>query len=127
VNSLGEELMKEFEELYTKFSGDPAAQAAVLISGKPGCFIAGADIKVHTLAVVPVYVYFETYATSQNQGDGTQPPSLPPLPEPGCFIAGADIKVHTLAVPVPVYILNKMRPRRTKGRVRNPPSLSPSL
>jgi enoyl-CoA hydratase/carnithine racemase len=55
VNSLGEELMKEFEELYTKFSGDPAAQAAVLISGKPGCFIAGADIKVHRLAV-PMYI-----------------------------------------------------------------------
>jgi enoyl-CoA hydratase / long-chain 3-hydroxyacyl-CoA dehydrogenase len=46
VNSLGEELMKEFEELYTKFSTDSAATAAVLISGKPGCFIAGADIKV---------------------------------------------------------------------------------
>lgn len=46
VNSLGEELMKEFEELYTKFTGDAAAQAAVLISGKPGCFIAGADIKM---------------------------------------------------------------------------------
>ena len=46
VNSLGEELMTEFEELYTKFAGDANAQAAVLISGKPGCFIAGADIKV---------------------------------------------------------------------------------
>jgi enoyl-CoA hydratase/carnithine racemase len=52
VNSLGEELMKEFEELYTKFSGDPAAQAAVLISGKPGCFIAGADIKVHMIYIL---------------------------------------------------------------------------
>ena len=46
--------MKEFEELYTKFSGDAAAQAAVLISGKPGCFIAGADINVNLILAFQV-------------------------------------------------------------------------
>ena len=49
MNSLGEELMGEFEEVYNKFSSDPAAKSAVLISGKPGCFIAGADIKVYPI------------------------------------------------------------------------------
>ena len=49
VNSLGEELMAEFDECYAKFSSDTNAKSAVLISGKPGCFIAGADIKVKLL------------------------------------------------------------------------------
>jgi len=47
VNSLGEELTAEFEEVINKFSNDASAKSAVLISGKPGCFIAGADIKVN--------------------------------------------------------------------------------
>ncbi|XP_023340375.1 trifunctional enzyme subunit alpha, mitochondrial [Eurytemora carolleeae] len=46
VNSLGEELTAEFEEVINKFSNDASAKSAVLISGKPGCFIAGADIKM---------------------------------------------------------------------------------
>jgi len=46
VNSLGEELSGEFEELVNKFTADTSAKSAVLISGKPGCFIAGADIKM---------------------------------------------------------------------------------
>jgi len=46
VNSLGEELTAEFEEIVNKFSNDASAKSAVLISGKPGCFIAGADIKM---------------------------------------------------------------------------------
>jgi len=46
VNSLGEELSGEFEELVNKFTADSSAKSAVLISGKPGCFIAGADIKM---------------------------------------------------------------------------------
>ena len=46
MNSLGEDLTVEFESVMNKFSKDPEAKSAVLISGKPGCFIAGADIKV---------------------------------------------------------------------------------
>jgi len=46
VNSLGEDLTVEFESVMNKFSNDPEAKSAVLISGKPGCFIAGADIKM---------------------------------------------------------------------------------
>ena len=46
VNSLNEEVMQEMEVLFNKFQADPSARAAVLISGKPGCFIAGADIKM---------------------------------------------------------------------------------
>jgi len=46
VNSLGEELSAEFEEMINKFAADTSAKSAVLISGKPGCFIAGADIKM---------------------------------------------------------------------------------
>ena len=46
MNSLGEELTGEFEAVFNKFTEDASAKSAVLISGKPGCFIAGADIKV---------------------------------------------------------------------------------
>jgi len=46
VNSLGEDLTIEFNEIVDKFSNDASAKSAVLISGKPGCFIAGADIKM---------------------------------------------------------------------------------
>lgn len=46
VNSLGEELTGEFEAVFNKFTEDASAKSAVLISGKPGCFIAGADIKM---------------------------------------------------------------------------------
>merc|ERR1719193_578269 len=46
VNALGEDLTVEFESVMNKFSNDTEAKSAVLISGKPGCFIAGADIKM---------------------------------------------------------------------------------
>jgi Enoyl-CoA hydratase/isomerase len=38
--------MIEVDGLLQKIENDPSVQAAVLISGKPGCFIAGADIKM---------------------------------------------------------------------------------
>lgn len=37
--------MTEFENNWKQFQNDPALKAAVIISAKPGCFIAGADIK----------------------------------------------------------------------------------
>jgi len=46
VNSLGTESTADLQEAFLKFSGDASAKSAVLISGKPGCFIAGADINM---------------------------------------------------------------------------------
>eukprot|EP00088_Acartia_fossae_P018174 TRINITY_DN2046_c0_g1_i4.p1 TRINITY_DN2046_c0_g1~~TRINITY_DN2046_c0_g1_i4.p1 ORF type:complete len:780 (+),score=289.95 TRINITY_DN2046_c0_g1_i4:37-2340(+) len=46
VNSLGEEVMGEFDACFNKFADDTNVKSAVLISGKPSCFIAGADIKM---------------------------------------------------------------------------------
>jgi len=46
VNSLGEESTADLQAAFNKFIDDPAAKSAVLISGKPGCFIAGADINM---------------------------------------------------------------------------------
>ena len=56
VNSLGEELTAEFEEIINKFSNDTSAKSAVLISGKPGCFIAGADIKVSWGSLLNLFI-----------------------------------------------------------------------
>jgi hypothetical protein len=36
--------MDEMKQLLNRVESDPSIHAAVLISGKPGCFIAGADI-----------------------------------------------------------------------------------
>lgn len=44
VNSLGSQVMTEFESILKEIETNPSVKAAVLISGKPGCFIAGADI-----------------------------------------------------------------------------------
>nr|CAG4651607.1 EOG090X01G2 [Triops cancriformis] len=44
VNTLNQEVMGEMEELMKQVQNDPNVKAGVLISGKPGCFIAGADI-----------------------------------------------------------------------------------
>ncbi|XP_022193968.2 trifunctional enzyme subunit alpha, mitochondrial [Nilaparvata lugens] len=46
VNSLNKEVMSELGEHLTKASHDSSVKASVLISGKPGCFIAGADINM---------------------------------------------------------------------------------
>uniref|UniRef100_A0A336KZW8 Trifunctional enzyme subunit alpha, mitochondrial n=1 Tax=Culicoides sonorensis TaxID=179676 RepID=A0A336KZW8_CULSO len=46
VNSLGEEVFAEFESLFREFETNPSVNSAVLISGKPGCFVAGADISM---------------------------------------------------------------------------------
>ncbi|XP_057666553.1 trifunctional enzyme subunit alpha, mitochondrial [Diorhabda carinulata] len=46
VNSFNEEVMNEIKILFPKIQSDPQIQACVIISGKPGCFIAGADINM---------------------------------------------------------------------------------
>lgn len=50
VNSLGNEIMQEFEAVMNSFETNSAVNSAVLISGKPGCF--GKDIFLlsHSLA-----------------------------------------------------------------------------
>lgn len=46
VNSLGKQLTEEFEQVLKEFETNSNVKSAVLISGKPGCFIAGADISM---------------------------------------------------------------------------------
>jgi len=46
VNSLGIEASGELQDAFKKFMEDSSAKSAVLMSGKPGCFIAGADINM---------------------------------------------------------------------------------
>lgn len=44
VNSLGKEVTTEFDAVLKDFETNPNVRSAVLISAKPGCFVAGADI-----------------------------------------------------------------------------------
>ncbi|BES88970.1 3-hydroxyacyl-CoA dehydrogenase, C-terminal domain [Nesidiocoris tenuis] len=44
VNSLSREVAYELDNAMQEANANPSVQATVLISGKPGCFIAGADI-----------------------------------------------------------------------------------
>ncbi|MFM8780237.1 MAG: enoyl-CoA hydratase-related protein [Gemmatimonadota bacterium] len=44
VNKFSPAVIEEFTALLARIDADPAVKAAVLISGKPGTFIAGADI-----------------------------------------------------------------------------------
>lgn len=46
VNSLGVESSEDLKACFEKFMSDSSAKSAVLVSGKPGCFIAGADINM---------------------------------------------------------------------------------
>lgn len=46
VNSLGAEVSDEFERVIKELETNPSVNSAVLISGKPGCFVAGADISM---------------------------------------------------------------------------------
>jgi enoyl-CoA hydratase/long-chain 3-hydroxyacyl-CoA dehydrogenase len=46
VNTLSKQLMSEFGEVIEKIETDPNVKSAVLISAKPECFIAGADISM---------------------------------------------------------------------------------
>ena len=45
VNTLNKAVLQEFTEVIDKVQKDAAVKSAVLISKKPDCFIAGADIK----------------------------------------------------------------------------------
>ena len=46
VNSLNGEVMAEMREIFGEVQAKDEIKSAVLISGKPDCFIAGADIKM---------------------------------------------------------------------------------
>jgi enoyl-CoA hydratase/long-chain 3-hydroxyacyl-CoA dehydrogenase len=46
MNTLNAQLSGEFADVFAKIEGNTAIKAAVLISGKPDCFIAGADISM---------------------------------------------------------------------------------
>jgi len=46
VNTLNQEVMKEFTDVMKQVQADPAVKAIVLISTKSDCFIAGADISM---------------------------------------------------------------------------------
>lgn len=58
MNALGSELGAEFQKIITELETNPSINSAVLISGKPGVFIAGADISM-----------FEHCKTSQEAAD----------------------------------------------------------
>lgn len=45
VNTLSETMQAEMTDVMNEIWGNGAVKSAVLISSKPGCFIAGADIK----------------------------------------------------------------------------------
>ncbi|CAK1549982.1 unnamed protein product [Leptosia nina] len=46
VNSLNSAVINEVKNIVNEVERNPSIEAAVLISGKPGCFIAGADISM---------------------------------------------------------------------------------
>lgn len=46
VNSLGTEVSAEFQKIIQEIETNPAISSAVLISAKPGVFVAGADISM---------------------------------------------------------------------------------
>lgn len=46
MNSLGQEVTTEFQSVLKELESNPAIKSAVLISAKPGCFVAGADISM---------------------------------------------------------------------------------
>lgn len=46
VNSLNSEVMSEIQSILRRIQSDSSIKSAVIISGKPGCFIAGADINM---------------------------------------------------------------------------------
>ena len=48
LNTLGQGMIAEFEQLLSEVEDDPSVRAVVIRSGKPDSFIAGADIKDFT-------------------------------------------------------------------------------
>jgi len=46
MNTLGFAVMKECKEVFDQVASNPSVKAAVLVSAKPDCFIAGADINM---------------------------------------------------------------------------------
>ncbi|KAH1168943.1 hypothetical protein KIL84_013533 [Mauremys mutica] len=62
VNTLSKQLQSEFTEVMNEIWANEAIKSAVLISAKPGCFIAGADIrwKEGALQRCPTHWYIMT-------------------------------------------------------------------
>lgn len=46
VNTLGPEIMSEMDAILHEIQSNPSIQAAVVISSKPNCFVAGADVQM---------------------------------------------------------------------------------
>lgn len=46
MNSLNQEVMQEVSQILNEVESNPQIQSCVLISSKPNCFIAGADINM---------------------------------------------------------------------------------
>ena len=49
VNTLSQAMMNEFVPLFTHLKNDESVRGIVIISAKPGSFIAGADIKLERM------------------------------------------------------------------------------
>lgn len=66
VNTLNQEVMKEFSEVIKKVEADPAVKAVVLISSKTDCFIAGADIRLKSLSVKSIVLKYILYSAESD-------------------------------------------------------------
>ena len=45
MNTLNKEVLDEFRGIFSEIQENKSVKSAVLISSKPGCFVAGADIE----------------------------------------------------------------------------------
>ncbi|EOD20095.1 putative hydroxyacyl-coenzyme A dehydrogenase/3-ketoacyl-coenzyme A thiolase/enoyl-coenzyme A hydratase alpha subunit [Emiliania huxleyi CCMP1516] len=65
-NTMSKELLEEFEEITSRIEKDAAVKAVVLMSSKPGSFVAGADIKqIAALGDAPPEVLAEASGMGQ--------------------------------------------------------------
>jgi enoyl-CoA hydratase/carnithine racemase len=55
VNTLSQEMMNEFLPVFNHLKNDDHIQGIVVISTKPGSFIAGADIKFERIIVLLIF------------------------------------------------------------------------
>lgn len=62
MNTLSKPLMAEFDQIIQDVENDVNVKSIVLISGKPECFIAGADIRL----AAPACVHSPNHFTCSN-------------------------------------------------------------